>query len=349
MTSQSFQRTRTRRSPVLTRVAALAGAAALAVSGCADDDDGSAGPEVSTDVGDIAEAGDADGTLGDPFLGPLVGEEVTVSGEIIAYGDGRVFEIAGEESSVLVVYEPGLAESVDADALVQVTGTVRQLLVDTFAADFGLAYDPSVYSSFVNRPAIDADEVVVLEGDEDVVSGGDDADNVPLEPLNDSGVEGDAALVLDGTTLSVTLSAQDLSAGQPHAMHIHHEAGRPSECPDDGFDADGDGLLTTAEGVPAYGGVVVALTTEGDFGADSGLAVERFPTADDDGRLEFERTFELDAETAEMLRGAQVAVVLHGQDLDGSGSYDGDAESSLDPSLPLEATLPVACGVGTLA
>ena len=37
-------------------------------------------------------------------------------------------------------------------------------------------------------------------------------------------------------------------------------------------------------------------------------------------------------------------VVTHGVDVNGSGKYDGDAKSELDPSLPLEATAPSACG-----
>jgi hypothetical protein len=38
-------------------------------------------------------------------------------------------------------------------------------------------------------------------------------------------------------------------------------------------------------------------------------------------------------------------LVLHGVDKDGSGTYDGDVMSDLDPSLPMEATAPAACGV----
>ena len=37
-------------------------------------------------------------------------------------------------------------------------------------------------------------------------------------------------------------------------------------------------------------------------------------------------------------------LVLHGVDKDGSGTYDGDVVSDLDPSLPMEATAPAACG-----
>ncbi len=37
-------------------------------------------------------------------------------------------------------------------------------------------------------------------------------------------------------------------------------------------------------------------------------------------------------------------LVLHGVDKDGSGAYDGDVMSDLDPTLPMEATAPAACG-----
>ncbi len=163
-----------------------------------------------------------------------------------------------------------------------------------------------------------------------------------LAPLNDSGATGTVEMELVDNMLTVRIESTGLTPGAPHAQHIHGTMGEVSLCPEPAADEDGDGLITTAEGVPSYGSVLVALTTEGDTGPDSGLAVDRFPVAGDDGTVSYERTFEIDeAVSAELFN---FAVVQHGIDLDDSGTYDGDAVSSLDPSLPLEATIPANCG-----
>ena len=168
-----------------------------------------------------------------------------------------------------------------------------------------------------------------------------------LSPLNDSGSTGTAQVSLDGNMLEVTIVADGLLPGAPHAQHIHFTPGQPSVCP--GPDAAGeDGILTTPEGQPAYGPIQLPLTTEGDFSADSALAVDRFPVAGPEGEVTYARTFELPQALADQLRGQQLAIVQHGVDIDESGAYDG-AASELDPAIPLEATLPANCGTTMLA
>lgn len=343
------------------RFAAIAAVSALAVVGASCSDDDSAGPEVSTDVEDIVEESEELGEedelvdeepivedeIGEDPMSSLVGQMVAVSGDVDTIDDPTAFEISSPEGNLLVISATGLPDDAESGTLVQVTGTVREVLEASFDDDFGFAYDPGLYGGYEKRLALAADEVVVLDGDEE--DGGVPADNVELDALNDSDVDGDVAVVVDGTQLTVTLSAENVTADLAHAMHLHFELGQPSECPDiDGFDVDDNDILTTAEGVPAYGPVQIALTTEGDFSPESGLAVERFPVADADGFLTYERTFDITQEQADLLAGMQVAVVLHGQDIDESGAYDGDAVSSLDETLPLEATIPVACGIATL-
>ncbi len=141
----------------------------------------------------------------------------------------------------------------------------------------------------------------------------------------------------------VTITADGVTPdGAPHAQHVHMPEAGAATCPTaDANDTDGDGIVSVVEGVPAYGSVVTSLTTEGDTSADSALAVERFPVGQD-GAYTYERVIDLDPAVARDL--ANGAVVLHGADFDGSGAYDGDAPSSLDPDLPLEATAPTACG-----
>jgi len=108
-------------------------------------------------------------------------------------------------------------------------------------------------------------------------------------------------------------------------------------------DANNDGYISVAEGVPFYGGIQSSLTTSGDATADSALALDRFPTANANGSYTYSRTLNLsDAKIADLTNGH---IVVHGIDIDGSGEYDGEKESSIAPGVPFEATVPAACGV----
>ncbi|WP_084078169.1 hypothetical protein [Demequina sp. NBRC 110057] len=173
-----------------------------------------------------------------------------------------------------------------------------------------------------------------------------DGYNATLDELNGSGAESTAMVTVDGTTVHVEISGTGFAPGAPHAQHLHGATDADFTCPTEDdveeLDEDGDGLLSTAEAAVMYGDVMVSLTTEGDTSGDSALAVDRFPVADDEGNLEYERTFEVSQEVADGL--SNLHLVQHGIDLDDSGEYDGDAVSSLDDSLPLEATIPATCG-----
>ncbi|HSL56832.1 MAG TPA: DUF4214 domain-containing protein [Acidimicrobiales bacterium] len=163
-----------------------------------------------------------------------------------------------------------------------------------------------------------------------------------LAPINVPG-GGTAEVTVSGGQATVIIEAADLSpAVAPHAQHIHGVIGAPNQCPDpDTADSDGDGIVTTAEGVPFYGGIQVALTTSGDMSPDSGLATDRFPVTEG-GAYTYERTFPIAQQIADSL--GNHVIVIHGADLNASGEYDGDARSSINPDLPLEATVPTACG-----
>ncbi len=158
--------------------------------------------------------------------------------------------------------------------------------------------------------------------------------------LNDSGASGTFTMEVAGTSAVVEVTMMGM-VDLVHAQHIHGVVGTANSCPDISLDTDGDGLISTVEGVPSYGAVLVSLTTEGDTGPDSSLAIERFPVAAG-GTYTYTQTIELAADVAGGLD--DFLVIVHGVDLDGSGEYDGDAKSKLDAALPLEATLPAACG-----
>jgi hypothetical protein len=165
-----------------------------------------------------------------------------------------------------------------------------------------------------------------------------------LEPLNNSGASGTADLALEGDQLTANIASEGLAPNLPHAQHIHGLEQAMSECPTILNDQNGDNLVNTTEGEPSYGPILTSFTTEGDTSPESGLAVDRFPVANEDGTLTYGRTFGVPTNVAERL--GDFAVVQHGVDLNGNGVYDFEAAgaSDLDPNLPQEATIPANCG-----
>ncbi|MGI9049908.1 MAG: hypothetical protein ACR2GU_11140 [Rubrobacteraceae bacterium] len=163
-----------------------------------------------------------------------------------------------------------------------------------------------------------------------------------LNPLNGSGARGYATLILVGRRLTVVTQTTGLAPNQPHAQHIHGDFVGRNVWPPRSADKNGDGLVSTAEGKPFYGMIDVSLTTRGDTSPNSGLAVNRFPVAGPVGNLIYARTFNVSGKVARNL--GKLVIVQHGIDLNHDGAYDGKARSSIDPSLPLEATIPADCG-----
>ena len=168
-----------------------------------------------------------------------------------------------------------------------------------------------------------------------------------LKPNALSGVNGSgtASVEVTGTMITVKMAATGLLAGSPHAAHIHFGADARHECPLASDDKDGNGHLNTTEGGAAYGPIVVSLTKTGDTSPASGLAIDRFDTADG-GKISYERgSIEVSQTVADAISAGKAVVVIHGVDYNNDGKYSGDTKSDLDPSLPTEATDPALCGV----
>lgn len=176
-----------------------------------------------------------------------------------------------------------------------------------------------------------------------------------LTELNGSGASGTVTADLRNRRIQhIEVHASGLTPDAPHAQHIHFGNQALHECPTLALDSNADGRLNTAEGIPAYGPIVVSLTTAGDTSPASGLAVDRFPVAEngsyDYSRDRFRITTAVEGmtakEIADGIRAGQGVVVIHGIDYNGNGVYDfSQGASELDPSLPAEATDPAACGV----
>ncbi len=169
--------------------------------------------------------------------------------------------------------------------------------------------------------------------------------NANLTSLNNSGVSGTATVTVSGNKLNASIDATGLLANAPHAAHIHFGATALHECPTQAADG-GDGQLSTLEGLPFYGPVVVSFTTSGDTSPASVLAIDRFSTAPE-GVIVYDRdNIKTQRAVAKAIAAGQGVVVIHGVDYNNSGAYDFEAGiSDLDPTFPAEATDLAACGV----
>ncbi len=169
-----------------------------------------------------------------------------------------------------------------------------------------------------------------------------------LTALNGSGVTGFVTVDADSQvrdtsgSVTVTVEARGVSNDVPHPQHLH--IGGEGECPDQ-IIAGTDDVLTVEEGMAAYGPIAVSLTLDGPTGADAyAFDLGRYPTGVQDA-IGYVRNFDLQPPVNDGdLDGA--VYVVHGMpSLSGDPEqYDGDAPSSVDPELPLEATIPIACG-----
>lgn len=151
-----------------------------------------------------------------------------------------------------------------------------------------------------------------------------------LSPLNDSGVMGQATIMVEGNELTVEIWAEGLEPNMVHPQHIHGfmDTKKNATCPDPSADTNGDGLVDLVEGLPSYGPVLLELY----------LPIDEFPVADAEGMLHYTRTFTLGEvefeEEGEVISYHDLkplqnrAIVLHGMTVDGE----------------YIATLPVACG-----
>ena len=180
-----------------------------------------------------------------------------------------------------------------------------------------------------------------------------DTVNFQLNEQNSSGATASATITTnDDGSMVVEFTGSGFTPTSPHAQHLHGAPTGDFVCPSPSRDVNGDGQVSTEEGVPDYGGIMVSLTTKGDASADSGLAVDRMPVADAQGNLDYQRTI-----PAAMIPDGVVEnvdnlhIVQHGLDANGNDEYDleGLGESVFAKSLgvagiPEEATNPATCG-----
>jgi hypothetical protein len=170
-----------------------------------------------------------------------------------------------------------------------------------------------------------------------------------LKPLNHAGASGTLMLTLAGDQATVTEHVDGLAAtfsGQPypHVQHIH--IGAKGTCPTTSADASKDGVVSTTEGAPSYGGIGVTLSTSGDTSPKAGTTLTVAPSG---AGFDYKRTFTLDPASMKSLTGGTAVVVVHGLDPATLSKQAQGEKSDLVPSLPLAATSPALCGPLTVA
>lgn len=162
-----------------------------------------------------------------------------------------------------------------------------------------------------------------------------------LAPVGGNKVTGSGELwvTLTGNTAKFTLQVGGLLAGAPHASVLYADA--KGACPTAALASDNNGhqSVTLADAAPALGAAGTALTISGDTGGGSALALDRYPTA---GAYTYSRTFDIDPTVAAAITNGTAAMVVHGIDYNGNGSYDDVLGTA--SGAPAEAAAPALCG-----
>lgn len=174
---------------------------------------------------------------------------------------------------------------------------------------------------------------------------------VPLNGAN--GGTGTLTLVLNGSQATITeqasgLAATFMNAPYPHVQHIHGPGGTGGggvgACPTASADTNGDGVISTTEGQPAYGAILTSLTTTGDTSPAAGTSLTTMPSG---ATFNYSRTITLDPTTMAAITSGKAVIVVHGLDPTTAAPAAASSKSELVPSLPLAATSPALCGVLT--
>lgn len=165
-----------------------------------------------------------------------------------------------------------------------------------------------------------------------------------LAAINGSGASGSFTLTLNGTTATISekvsgLAASFKGAPYPHVQHIH--GGAQGTCPGTDADTNKDGVISTTEGAPDYGGILTSLTKSGDYSPAAGTTLTTAPSG---ASYTYSRTLQLDSKTIEALKGGTAVIVVHGLNPATLSQTAQNEPSDLVPSLPLAATSPALCG-----
>jgi hypothetical protein len=165
-----------------------------------------------------------------------------------------------------------------------------------------------------------------------------------LSPLNHASGSGMLTLSLNGNQATISehwsgLAASFGGAPYPHVQHIH--GGAMGQCPTMSADKNADGVVSTTEGAPSYGGIVTTLSTSGDSSPAAGTDLKVAPAG---SSTDYSRTIMLSNTAVEAVQSGTAVIVVHGLDPATLSKKAQGEKSDLVPSLPLAATSPALCG-----
>lgn len=187
--------------------------------------------------------------------------------------------------------------------------------------------------------------LLAMGGAPAMADGADGTYSTNLGQLSGTTGTGSFTVTVEGNQATVDLQVSGLAetfmdGPYPHVQHIH--GGAQGTCPTMDADENGDGILSTTEGAPFYGGILSTIGTSGDTSAAAGLDLS---LAGQGGNYTIQRSFEINQETQDALKAGTAVMVVHGLDPATSSSEEAfNAPSDLEPSLPLGATSPALCG-----
>lgn len=186
--------------------------------------------------------------------------------------------------------------------------------------------------------------VAAFSAPSSAVAAGSGSYQASLHALNHSSGSGSFMLRLNGNQATITehvtgVAAKFGGAAYPHVQHIH--GGADGVCPTTSADKNNDGVISTTEGAPSYGGILTTLSVSGDTTPASGTNIKIAPSG---GSYTYTRTIDLDSATVKALTSGTAVVVVHGLDPATLSKKAQGEKSDLVPSLPLAATSPTLCG-----
>lgn len=162
-----------------------------------------------------------------------------------------------------------------------------------------------------------------------------------LAPVGSNNVSGSGELwvTLVGNRAKFTLQVGGLLSNAPHAGILYANAG--GKCPSAAHAADNNGhkAVTMTDAAPLLGAPGTALTVSGSTGADSALALDRYPKA---GAYTYSRTFDIDPKVASAVKNGTAVMVVDGIDYNRNGKYDNVL--GMTSGVPAEGAAPALCG-----
>lgn len=165
-----------------------------------------------------------------------------------------------------------------------------------------------------------------------------------LSALNHASGSGTLTLTLNGNQATINehwsgLAASFGGAAYPHVQHIH--GGAMGTCPTTSSDKNADGVISTTEGAPSYGGIVTTLSTSGDTSPAAATDLKVAPAG---ASTDYSRTIALSNTAVKAVTSGTAVIVVHGLDPATLSKKAQGEKSDLVPSLPLAATSPALCG-----